>query len=103
MDRPLPATTRLGLAVIASGLVFDFVQHDLVSHTAETVVAGFPIGEHLAHLVVLLGMVLVIGGIVRDGIRAAGRTDRPAPVGRPFRPLSAARSRPERSPRDALR
>jgi uncharacterized membrane protein YidH (DUF202 family) len=103
MDQRLPATSRFGLAVIAFGLLFDFVQHDLVPHTAETLVAGFPIGEHLAHFVVLLGMVLVIGGIVRHGIRAAGRMDRPAPVGRPFRPLSAATSRPERSPRNALR
>ena len=54
---------------MALGLLLDFVEHDLVSHVNEQAAAGFPLSEHAAHLVVLIGMVLVLVGIVRDGIR----------------------------------
>jgi hypothetical protein len=67
--RPLPGSTKLGLAVIAFGLVFDLSEHSFVSHANDAMVAGFPLGEHAAHLVVIVGMVLVLAGIVADGIR----------------------------------
>jgi hypothetical protein len=66
---PFPALARFGLAVMALGLLLDFVEHDLVSHVNEQAVVGFPWSEHAAHLVVLVGMVLVLVGIVRDGVR----------------------------------
>ena len=70
---PFPALARFGIAVIAFGLLLDFVEHDLVSHVTEPQVAGFPLGEHAAHLVVLVGMVLVLVGIVRTGMRLGHR------------------------------
>jgi hypothetical protein len=59
----------LGLAVIAFGLVFDASEHSFVSHANDASVAGFALGEHAAHLVVIVGMVLVLAGVVADGIR----------------------------------
>jgi hypothetical protein len=85
--RPLPGSTKLGLAVIAFGLIFDLSEHSFVSHANESIVAGFPLGEHAAHLVVIVGMILVLGGVVADGVR-----------------ISRSRSRrPERSKRHAHR
>lgn len=85
--RPLPGPTKVGLAVIAFGLLLDVTQHGFVSHANDVVVAGFPLAEHAAHLVVIVGMVLVLSGIVADGVR-----------------IHRSRAeRPERSPRHALR
>lgn len=70
---PFPALSRFGLAVMAVGLLFDFVEHDLVSHVNDRTVVGFPLSEHAAHLVVLVGMVFVLVGIVRDGVRSNRR------------------------------
>jgi hypothetical protein len=84
--QPIPSVTRLGALLIVIGLVFDLVEHTLIPHLHDAVVAGFPVGEHAAHLVVLIGMVTVLAGIVADGIRATSRVDRQ-----------------EGSPRDAVR
>jgi hypothetical protein len=59
------------------GLLLDFVEHDLISHVNERTVAGFPLSEDAAHLVVLAGMVLVIGGIVRSGMRVSRQISQP--------------------------
>jgi hypothetical protein len=37
---------------------------------------GFSAGEHAAHLVVLIGMVVVLAGLIADGLHSAGRHDR---------------------------
>ena len=75
-DRPpIPGLSKLGAAVIAFGLLFDLVEHDL-SHVGEVRIGAFPVAEHLAHLVVLVGMVLVLVGIVADGIRLERRRRR---------------------------
>ena len=71
--QPIPGLTKLGAATMAFGLVFDASEH---SFTAATV-GGFTPGEHLAHLVVLVGMVLGLVGIVADGVRHPGRGTRP--------------------------
>ena len=62
---------RFGLVAIAFGLVLDLAAHATAS-------AG-PLGteEHLAHLVVVIGMVAVLVGAIVDGINAGGRQDRP--------------------------
>lgn len=70
---PFPALARFGIAVMAFGLLLDLVEHDLVSHATEPSVAGFPVSEHAAHLVVVVGMVLVLVGVVREGVRLARR------------------------------
>ncbi len=74
--RSVPLVTKLGSVTIVVGLVTDLVEHTLVPHAHEEIVAGFPLGQHAAHLVVLIGMVLVIVGIVADGMRSAGRSNR---------------------------
>ena len=76
--RPLPRMTRAGLLVMGFGALYDLAEHGFVSHAADITVAGFPLAEHAAHLTVLLGMVLVLAGIVADGIRiSSGRSSRP--------------------------
>ena len=72
----VPTLTRAGAATILVGLLADLVEHTLVPHAHDAVVADFPVGEHAAHLVVLVGMVLVLVGIVADGVRTARRLDR---------------------------
>jgi hypothetical protein len=72
--RPIPGLTKLGAATIAFGLVFDLSEH---SFAAATVSTGFSLGEHAAHLVVLVGMILGLVGIIADGVRHPGRADRP--------------------------
>ena len=72
--RPIPGLTKLGAATIAFGLVFDLSEH---SFAAARTTAGFSIGEHAAHLVVLVGMILGLVGIIADGVRHPGRVDRP--------------------------
>lgn len=72
----VPGLAKLGAAVIAFGLVFDLSEHSFVSHANDQVIGGFPVAEHLAHFVVLVGMVLVLVGIVADGLRAQRRHSR---------------------------
>lgn len=62
---PFPTLARLGLAVMAFGLLLDLAEHAFVSSIDEPLVAGFSLSEHAAHLVVLVGMVVVLAGIVR--------------------------------------
>lgn len=74
-DRPtVPGPTRLGLVVMAFGTLYDLVEHTLVFRAPTT--GGLPLEEHLAHLIVVIGMVLVLAGIVRDGVRLSRRHDR---------------------------
>jgi hypothetical protein len=82
----VPPIAKVGAVAIAIGLVLDLLEHTVVPHLHDAMVAGFPVGEHVAHLVVLIGMVLVLAGIVADGVRTAGRL-----------------GRQEGSPRDAVR
>lgn len=72
----VPTISKAGAVTIVIGLAFDLVEHALVPHLHDAVVGGFPVGEHAAHLVVLIGMVLVLGGIVADGVRISRRFDR---------------------------
>jgi len=71
--RPIPGLTKLGAATIAFGLVFDLSEHSFAAGTAST---GFTLGEHAAHLVVLIGMILALTGVIVDGVRHPGRSAR---------------------------
>jgi hypothetical protein len=73
MRRP-PIISLFGLAVGAAGLALDTVVHLTAAPVHHD--AGFSPSEH-AHLVVLIGMVLVLAGIVIDGVR---RNHEPRPV-----------------------
>jgi hypothetical protein len=68
---PFPNLARLGLAVMAFGLLLDLGEHAFFSHVDEPIVASFALSEHVAHLVVLVGMVVVLAGIVRAGLRGS--------------------------------
>ncbi|HEY5629779.1 MAG TPA: hypothetical protein VIR16_09740 [Candidatus Limnocylindrales bacterium] len=72
----VPRLTKAGAATIAIGLLADAVEHTLVPHLHDAVVAGFPLGEHAAHLVVFIGMALVLVGIVAGAARPRGRATR---------------------------
>lgn len=60
--RAFPHLTRGGLVVMGIGLGLDVTLHAL---------SGAAAPEHVAHAVIIAGMVLVILGVIADGI---GRT-----------------------------
>lgn len=70
---PVPRLAKAGAAVIAAGLFFDLVAHTVLHSVHDEVLGAFPLGEHLAHLVAVVGMALVLAGIVADGIRSQRR------------------------------
>src|SRR4051794_30889154 len=73
----VPGLAKVGALVIVVGLHADLVEHAFV-FPATASAGGFSPGEHVTHFVVLVGMVLVLAGVVADGMRAArGREDRP--------------------------
>jgi hypothetical protein len=67
--RPLPALTRVGLAVLVLGGLADLAAHIAVTAPETGHGHGFTPAEVEAHLVVLAGMVLVLIGVVVDGVR----------------------------------
>jgi uncharacterized membrane protein YidH (DUF202 family) len=73
--RALPRAAKLGGAVIAFGLVLDAWVHTLGVVTAGSTLALI-VQQHIAHLVVLVGMVAALAGIVADGVQQ-GRHVRP--------------------------
>ena len=70
---PVPSFAKLGAAIMMLGLLADVAMHTVASGLHD----GFTAGEHLAHFVVLIGMVVTIVGIVADGSRRQGRAARP--------------------------
>jgi hypothetical protein len=69
MTRP-PLLSLLGSAVAAAGLALDVAVHlALPADGHEHLHAAFSPSEHTAHLVVMLGMVLILAGVVADGAR----------------------------------
>ena len=73
---PIPSGVRAGSGVLVFGLLLDLNEHSFAAASS----GGFSSGQHTAHLVVLVGMVLILGAIVRDGLGGHGR---PRPEGRP--------------------
>jgi hypothetical protein len=69
----VPLLAKAGAAVIAAGLLVDLGAHTVFHSGHDELMGAFPLGEHLAHLVVVVGMVLVLAGIVADGIRTQRR------------------------------
>ena len=70
---PVPRLAKVGAPVIAAGLVLDLLAHTVLHSVHDELIGAFPLGEHFAHLVVVLGMALVLAGIVADGIRSQRR------------------------------
>ena len=81
----VPRLAKAGAVIVAVGLHADLVDHAFALRPSAA--GGFGPGEHLVHLVVLVGMVLILAGVVADGARTAG----------------GRRSRPEGSALDAVR
>jgi hypothetical protein len=74
--QPLPSPSKVGLVVMTFGFLFDLVEHTLVVHSAEPTIGAFPLSEHAAHLVVIVGMVLVLAGVVLQGSQPSTRAHR---------------------------
>ncbi|HET9851700.1 MAG TPA: hypothetical protein VFP56_04250 [Candidatus Limnocylindrales bacterium] len=74
--QPVPWLAKVGAVVIVLGLVFDTAAHTVLHSIHDELIGSFPLGEHLSHLVVVVGMVLVLAGIVADGIRSQRRLAR---------------------------
>jgi hypothetical protein len=68
-SRSIPVLSRFGTVVMTFGLLLDSVEHGLVGHAAEPRLGQFPLSEHAAHFVVFIGMVLVLAGVINDGLR----------------------------------
>ena len=74
MRRRFPRLGWLGGAVMLAGLLLDAYVHA----TTRVVPGAFTAPQHGAHLVVLVGMVLLLAGVVYDGVRLSkGRVSRP--------------------------
>jgi hypothetical protein len=69
----VPRLAKIGAVVIVVGLGFDLTVHTVLHSIHDQLIGAFPLQEHFAHLVVLLGMVLVLAGIVADGTRSTRR------------------------------
>ena len=82
----IPAVVAIGLLVIVMGVGIDLGVHTLAAHDHAD--GGFDPSEHMAHLIVVVGMAITLAGVVADGIRHQ------------MRPTSSA---DERSTRDAAR
>ena len=70
---PVPLLVKAGATVIGAGMLFDLVAHTVLHSVHDELIGGFPLGEHFAHLTVVVGMALVLAGIVADGIRSQRR------------------------------
>ena len=70
----VPGAAKAGIATIAFGLVLDASEHSFAATATQA--GGFSPGEHAAHFVVLVGMVVVLAGLIADGIHSASRQDR---------------------------
>jgi hypothetical protein len=72
----VPVLAKAGAIVIAVGLGLDAFEHTLGHAVHDALIGAFPLGEHVAHLVVVIGMVLVLAGVVADGLRMQRRLGR---------------------------
>jgi hypothetical protein len=67
--RPLPILTQVGLAVLVLGGLADLAAHVAIVDQAAGHDHGFTPYQAAAHIVVFAGMVLVLLGVVADGVR----------------------------------
>lgn len=71
----VPRLSKVGAMVIVAGLTFDLLVHTVLSPIHDELHA-FGVQEHLAHLLVVIGMVVVLGGVMADGISSHRRVVR---------------------------
>ena len=72
----VPVLAKVGAMVIAVGLGLDLFEHTFGRSVHDALIGAFPLGEHFAHLGVVIGMVLVLAGVVADGLRTQRRRSR---------------------------
>ena len=72
----VPRLAKVGAIVISLGLGVDLTVHSVLHSIHDELLGAFPLQEHVAHLVVIVGMVLVLAGIVADGVRSTRRPAR---------------------------
>jgi len=63
----IPPVVAVGLLVIFLGVGIDLGVHTLAAHDHAD--GGFDPSEHMAHLIVVVGMALTLAGVVADGVR----------------------------------
>ena len=68
-----PRLAKLGAVVILVGLGLDLTVHTVLHSIHDQLIGAFPLKEHFAHLVVLVGMLLVLAGVVVDGTHTTRR------------------------------
>ena len=66
----LPGVVRLGLGLMAFGGAADVVAHLGIAEAAASI-DGHTVDERAAHLVGFVGMVVVLLGVVLDGVRGS--------------------------------
>jgi hypothetical protein len=72
----VPRLAKVGAMVIALGLGVDLAVHTVLHSIHDELLGAFPLQEHAAHMVVIVGMVLVLAGIVAGGVRSTRRPAR---------------------------
>jgi hypothetical protein len=80
--RSLPLLARIGLAVLVFGGAVDVNAHALAA--GQNSAAGHTAAEMAGHVIAFVGMVLVLAGVVVDGIRQTSlrrASDRRTPKG----------------------
>ena len=70
--RSVSTAVRAGIGTILFGLLLDLNEHAVAVSAADMPSAS----QHAAHLVVLIGMLLVLAAIVRDGMSSGRRVSR---------------------------
>ena len=71
-DLAIPGAAKVGALTIAFGLLLDLNEHAFSSMATTGVVST---AAHTAHVVVLVGMVLILVGVVREGVRRSDGSD----------------------------
>ena len=79
----IPTVVAIGVLVIVIGVGVDFVVHAFVAH--EHAEGGLDPSEHMAHLVVVVGMAITLAGVVADGVRRQVRSTSSSADGRSTR------------------
>lgn len=71
-SRP-PLLSLVGVAIAFAGLSLDVLVHLTATVHEHEHAVGFSLGEHGAHLVGLIGMVIALAGVVLSGLRRQPR------------------------------
>jgi hypothetical protein len=72
LPQAVPKSFKLGALVMLAGVAFDAYVHLFAVHShSGTPIGPFSLPEHSAHLIVVLGMLIVLGGVIVNGVAAS--------------------------------